>query len=188
MPAIRELSDPSYKNWIKAGLALKYAKDILTDFLRKSIDKFKNETLQENFEKQCTSCTLCNVIPCPTNSFCCLNKGSCTKHNTSNVCKMYNPCPSGVCDKVYTAIKLKYALGGKDPNWKQSNPQQWCSNVWEIAKCFMPVGYEGKHDTQDYDFSGVISLIINSKFIQDDLSQPFHLPFFQKVSLCVYSI
>ena len=177
-----DLNDPLCKNWVKACLSLKYGRDLLSDFLHKSIEKFKFETLRGNPVKSCDKCSKLNVIPCPTNSFCSFdNKGNCEKHDPSDVSKTHRPCPNGVCDKLFQAIKDQNALGGKGPSWNQSDPQEWCSNVWEIAKCFMPVGYEDKHDISDYDFSGIMSLIINSKFIQNDLHTPYNRHFFQEV-------
>ena len=180
----RDLNDHMYQNWIKAVLALKYGRDILSQFLMNSIEKFISETLRENRVKLCSNCSQCNIIPCGTNSFCYYdNKSNCKKHNASAIITTHRPCPDGVCDKLYLAVKQQYASGGKGPNWNQTDPTRWCLNFSEIAKCFMPVGYADKHDISDYDFSGIMSLIINAKFIQTDLHEPYNLLFFQKVSL-----
>ncbi|XP_060583723.1 uncharacterized protein LOC132739908 [Ruditapes philippinarum] len=53
------------------------------------------------------------------------------------------------------------------PSYKNSDATQWCSNFWEIAKCFMPPdGYKEKASATETDFNGIISVILNHKDFQ----------------------
>ena len=156
----------------------KLLNDPLYQEIRKSIEQFRLDTLSANSVKVCHSCTLLNILPCPTNGFC-YGRKHCTKHDTTDATKIHRPCSDGVCDKLYIAIKQQYA-SAKGPSWSQSDPTLWCSNVWEIAKCFMPVGYLNRHDIDEYDFSGTMSLIMNNKFIHNYLSKPYDL---KKISI-----
>ena len=181
----KQLNDPLYQNWIKAGLALKLGKDIISDFLGKSIEQLTLDALGGKTIKFCHSCTLLNILPCPTNGYCHITSNkNCKKHDINDVIKTHRPCPSGVCHRIFNSIKEQFA-SAKGPLWSQSDPTLWCSNVWEIAKLFMPVGYQDKHDIEEYDFSGLMNIIINCKFIQKQLSRPFDVKFYQKVRLII---
>ena len=172
-------SDPLFQNWIKAALLLKFGKDAISEFLETVLDKFRLITVGGNCAHVCHSCTIFNVIPCQTKKFC--NGGKkCKKHDTNDVKKTYRPCPNNVCDKLYLEIKKQFA-SFEGPSWSQSDATLWCSNVWEIAKCFMSGEYQDKHNIEEYDFGGIISLIINCKFIQSQLSKPYVRQDFRKV-------
>ena len=178
-----QLNDPLYKNWIKAGFGLRYGKEILHSFLFNSLSNFRSVTLSGNSAQHCNKCTLLNIIPCPTNGICSRdNKGRCKQHNDLDISKTFNPCPSNVCDKLQQAIAQEH-IPGKGPRWIGSDPQQWCSNVWEIAKCFMPAGNESKHDYSEFDFSGIITMLMNAEFIQRDLPQTYDAKTYQKVNI-----
>ena len=178
-----QLNNHSYKNWIKAGLGLKYGKEIFHTFLFNSLTNFRSVNLSFDSTQNCNQCTLLNVLPCPTNGICSRdNKGRCRQHNTLDKAKTSTQCTSNVCDKLQQAIAQEH-IPGKGPRWIGSDPQQWCSNVWEIAKCFMPAGNETKHDYSEFDFSGIITMIMNAKFIQHDLPAPYNAKTYQKVCL-----
>ena len=183
----KPMHDKLYQNWIKAGLALKFGKDAISNFLGTAIEQFRLNALPGASVQYCDSCTLLNVVPCQTNGFCSSDKsGICTKHDLSNPSKTHRPCPNGVCDKLFIAIKAQFT-SAKGPSWSQSDPTLWCSKVWEIAKCFMPSGYQDKHDVEEYDFSGIMSLIINCKFIQSNLFKQYDFQVFQKVMCDCFS-
>ena len=186
MASQSQLNDPLYKNWIKAGLGLKYGKEILHTFLFTSLTKFRTVKLSGNSIQNCNQCTLLNVLPCPTNGICSRdNKGRCKQHNNFDTTKTFTPCPSNVCDKLQEAISQEH-IPGKGPRWTGSDPQCWCSNVWEIAKCFMPAGNETKHDYSEFDFSGIITMLMNAKFIQQDLPQTYDAKTYQQVNNAFY--
>ena len=174
-----EFDDPLYKNWIKAGLSLKYGKEFLHAFLLNSITTFRTTALSANSIQNCNQCTLLNVLPCPTNSICSRDRGGkCRNHCLKDISRA---CPNNVCDKLQQSIAKKH-IQGKGPHWKGSDTQNWCSNVWEIAKCFMPAGNETKHDYSEFDFSGIITMIMNAQFIQEDLPVTYDAKNFQNVS------
>ena len=176
-----ELNDPLYKNWIKVGLGLKYANDMLHTFISNSIAQFRCVVLSGNSTTTCNQCTLLNILPCcATNFFCSFNADGCKLHNNLDNSKTFRPCPNNVCDKLQQAIAHEH-ISRRGPNWTGSDPKQWCSNVWEIAKCFMPYGNENKHDYSEFDFSGIISMIMNAKFIQGDLPVTYDAEAYKKV-------
>ena len=182
MAYLCKLDDPAYTNWIKAGLGLIYGRDILRSFLLSSFTKFRNNILIGNSTQNCNQCTLLNVLPCPTNGICSHDKrGNCRAHTSLDPSATTKPCPDNVCNALLQAILTEH-IQGRGPRWTGSDTRQWCSNVWEIAKCFMPPGNENKHDYSEFDFSGIMTMVMNSKFIQRDIAGTYDAKTFQRVS------
>ena len=181
MASQSQLNNPLYINYVKAGMGLLYGKEIPQTFLFNSLINFRTVSLSGNSTQNCNQCTLLNVLPCPTNTICSRdNRGNCKQHNNFDSSKTYKPCPSNVCDKLQKAISQEH-IPGKGPRWTGSDPQLWCSNVWEIAKCFMPAGNETKHAYEEFDFIAIITMLMNAKFIQRDLPQTYDAKIYQQV-------
>ena len=47
----------------------------------------------------------------------------------------------------------------------------------------MPPGNESKHDYSEFDFSGIMTMIMNAKFIQREIAGPYDAKTFQSVSI-----
>ncbi|KAH3747694.1 hypothetical protein DPMN_182123 [Dreissena polymorpha] len=64
----------------------------------------------------------------------------------------------------------------KGPSWNNTDTTQWCTESWELAKCYMPsTGYRDKPNANSTDFNGIIGAIYNCIWMQcyftDDLSK-----------------
>ncbi|XP_052806296.1 uncharacterized protein LOC128235525 [Mya arenaria] len=118
-----------------------------------------------------TTCSLClteHVLPCPTRGLC-SHPRNCKYHNTPF--KIHRPCPSQICDDFRDKIRAVHRYSG--PSWKNTKADQWCTNHWQIAKCFMPP--DGYHDVTSYDetdFNGIISVMINCTEFERHMSFP----------------
>ncbi|KAH3775829.1 hypothetical protein DPMN_177236 [Dreissena polymorpha] len=79
------------------------------------------------------------------------------------------PCPNSICDDIRDEIIKKHRY--KRPSWKNTSAEQWTSNHWELAKCFMPPdGYAGVSNIQGTDFNGVISVMMNCSHFDGTMS------------------
>ncbi|XP_060554446.1 uncharacterized protein LOC132715461 [Ruditapes philippinarum] len=167
-----KLLEKKYNNWVKAQLAVLFAKDGLEPFVCNEIQQFQQKCLDDicysNGLFSGTSCSNCcteNVIKCPTNKICNVGRGRCSYHR--NAATRFNPagCPNKICHNFTTEIQKAHRYFG--PSYKNTDATQWCSNSWEIAKCFMPPdGYKDKASAAETDFNGIISVILNYKHFQ----------------------
>ncbi|KAH3735156.1 hypothetical protein DPMN_041617 [Dreissena polymorpha] len=64
----------------------------------------------------------------------------------------------------------------KGLSWSNTDLTKWCTNSWELAKCYTPsTGYKEKPTADITDFNGIINALYNctwmKKYFTDDLSQ-----------------
>lgn len=124
--------------------------EILNAILTK--DQIKNRRF-------CNSCCLQNVLICPTRGVCGV-PGSCPFH----LSEKYRYCPNNVCDLFRDNIRKKHV--NKCPSWKNTSPDKWCKDPWEMVKCFMPPdGYANANTFEDTDFHGILNVMLNHRDI-----------------------
>ncbi|XP_060604579.1 uncharacterized protein LOC132757337 [Ruditapes philippinarum] len=167
-----KLSEKKYNNWVKAQLAVLFAKDGLEPFVCHEVQEFRLKCLDGICYNNglisgtlCSNCSTENVIKCPTNKICNVGHGKCSYHR--NAARKYNPagCPKKICHNFTNEIQNAHRYSG--PSYKNTDATQWCSNFWEVAKCFMPPdGYKDKASATETDFNGIVSVILNYKDFQ----------------------
>ena len=181
-------------NWIKIQLALLCTKAEIEPVVFDEIERFRNKCLQDIAKSQdlpfgitCSSCLTENLVICPTNGICNIRRGKCSYHRDN--ARKFRPdgCPNNVCHILMNEIKDAHRHSG--PSYKNTNATEWCSNPWEIAKCYMPPdGYKDVKNADKTDFSGLISILINFKGfdakISDDLSKRNNI--FDKVNIILF--
>ncbi|XP_052217675.1 uncharacterized protein LOC127835339 isoform X2 [Dreissena polymorpha] len=64
----------------------------------------------------------------------------------------------------------------KGPTWINTDASKWCSEPWQISKCFMSKdGYQDVNQAEGTDFNGIVNVIYNCEYFQtyfkDDLTQ-----------------
>ncbi|XP_052805216.1 uncharacterized protein LOC128234762 isoform X1 [Mya arenaria] len=169
------LKEKDNQNWLKGSLALRITKAGL-----RGLVEGESHRVQQNIHSSVlharhlaagTSCSLClteHVLPCPTRGLC-SHPRNCKYHNTPF--KIHRLCPSQICDDFRDGICAVHRYSG--PSWKNTKANQWCTNHWQVAKCFMPP--DGYHDVTSYDetdFNGIISVMINCTEFQRHMSFP----------------
>ncbi|XP_053382126.1 uncharacterized protein LOC128549485 [Mercenaria mercenaria] len=177
-----KLSGAKFKNWIKAGLGVLFTKEGIEPFVHDEIEQFQQKCLSDicnnNGLATGTTCSCCcteNVVVCPTNRICNARRGLCNFHRNSATQYLPSGCPNRICHNFKSEIQHAHRYHG--PSYKNTDATKWCSNPWEVAKCFMPPdGYTDATNAADTDFNGIISVIMNYKAFQtkihDDLSKP----------------
>lgn len=171
-----EVCKPQFSNWVKAGLALKLGKAAIQPLVLHGVTEFRDAVLDISPLKYCNQCTYTNVTPCRTKGFCYGPRNNCTTHDASDPSKISTPCPNGVCGKLCEAIRNSHFI---KPIWANSDARKWCDNPFEIAKCYMSVGYADTLTLDDTDFTGVLDVVINAKFMKNVLFDPESLVFKQ---------
>jgi hypothetical protein len=162
-----KLLEKKYNNWVKAQLAVLFTKDGLEPFVCNEIQQFQQECLDDICYNNgifsgtiCSGCSTENVVKCPTKGICIVGKGQCSFHRNSNY--ILAGCPNRICHNFKSGIQKAHRYSG--PSYKNTDATQWCSNSWEVAKCFMPTdGYKDKASAAETDFNGIISVILNYK-------------------------
>ncbi|XP_060597173.1 uncharacterized protein LOC132751080 [Ruditapes philippinarum] len=173
-----KLLEKKYNNWVKAQLAVLFTKEGVEPFVCNEIQHFQLKCLHDicylNGLPSGTCCSGCyteNLVKCPTARLCNVGRGkSCSYHR--NVTTQYNSsgCPNKICHKFKTEIQNAHRYNG--PSYKNTDATKWCSNSWEVAKCFMPPdGYKDKASATETDFNGIISVILNHKDFQGKVQE-----------------
>ncbi|XP_052791038.1 uncharacterized protein LOC128225064 [Mya arenaria] len=159
------LEEKDNQNWLKSSLALRITKSglrgLAEDGSSRTQQNIHSSIQQANKLSPGTKCSQClteNLFLCPTRGLC-SNPRNCKFHNTPN--KMQRPCPSQICGDFRNEIVSVHRFG--NPSWKNTRSELWCTNHWEVAKCFMGEGYQDVNYFDDTDFNGVISLMLNCK-------------------------
>ncbi|WAR15828.1 hypothetical protein MAR_030422, partial [Mya arenaria] len=104
----------------------------------------------------CTMCMTANLFRCPTRGLC-SHKQNCKFHNTET--KQYRPCPNRICEDFRDKICELHRYGR--PSWKNTRAELWCTNHFEVAKCFMAEGYEDVTSFKNLDLNGTLDLVVN---------------------------
>ncbi|XP_053387185.1 uncharacterized protein LOC128550984 [Mercenaria mercenaria] len=174
-----KLSESKFKNWIKAGLSVLFTKEGIEPFVNHEIQQFQQKCLSDICNNNglpvgttCSSCCTENVVACPTNRKCNEGRGKCNFHRHSAIKFQPSGCPNKICDNFKKEIQNAHRFCG--PSFINTTATQWCSNPWEVAKCFMsPDGYKDVTSAAETNFHGISSVIINNKAfeskIHDDL-------------------
>ncbi|XP_045205179.2 uncharacterized protein LOC123557644 isoform X2 [Mercenaria mercenaria] len=176
-----KLSESKFKNWIKAGLGVLFTKEGIEPFVYDEIEQFQKKCLSDICNNNglaasttCSSCCTENVVVCPTDRICNVGRGKCSFHRNTATLYRLSGCPKNICHHFKNEIQNAHRFYG--PSYKNTDATQWCSNPWEVAKCFMPPeGYKDVMAAAETDFNGINSVIINYKSFQskvhDDLSR-----------------
>ncbi|XP_060586619.1 uncharacterized protein LOC132742279 [Ruditapes philippinarum] len=167
-----KLLEKKYNNWVKAQLAVLFNEEGIEPFVCNEIQIFQQKCLDDICYNNgllsgalCSSCFTENIVKCPTNRICNVGRGQCSYHR--NATTQYNPsgCPNNICDNFKAKIQSAHRFYG--PSFKNTDATNWCSNPWEVAKCFLPQdGYKDVVSAKETDFNGIISVVINYKDFQ----------------------
>jgi hypothetical protein len=185
------LSNSKFFNWIKAALAVFYTKEEIEPVVIDEVKDFQQNCLHTITSSNslpagstCSKCCTENLIVCPTNRICNVNRGKCYYHKKGATQYRPSGCLNKICHNLKTEIEKAHRYHG--PSYKNTDATKWCSNAWEIAKCYLPPdGYKDVSNAADTDFNGIISVIINHKAfeakIKADLSKKKNI--FDKVTV-----
>ena len=168
------IKDHDYHNWVKGGLALKFSKDGIENFVETKIKTFHQTVIGPH----CNICSTENIVLCKVNNnFCKFSKNNCLVHDVNNPSKKSRPCPTAVCNVVRDEILKKHRFRG--PSWKNTDSSRWCREPWQIATCYMSAGYQAATSASGTDFPGLLSVVINNTIfdteVTDDLSNKQNL-------------
>ncbi|XP_060580856.1 uncharacterized protein CXorf38 homolog [Ruditapes philippinarum] len=163
-----EIEKKKYRNWVKGGLAYKYLKQGLDGF---SDDVVKQEQSRILGSINCTPGTICNqciierlrpIHACRTisagNYECPWGQRKCNcLHLKKKKCRLK------VCDFIMEEILQSHESTPPTPNWTNTDIQKWCTEPWEVAKCFINApGYSDKTKAAEIDISGLLHVFINN--------------------------
>jgi hypothetical protein len=170
------LAKKPFTNWLKGALAVLFAREGLTEFVQNEISDFQRDLLQSIFIQNaipsgttCSSCSTANVLKCPTQEFC-GRKRPCKLHDPAVQNKTPNQkCPKNICHHMKDAILNHHRFHG--PTWEITDATKWCSDPFEIAKCYLPPkGYCNKTSLVEIDFNGTLGIIISNTRFQNKLA------------------
>ncbi|XP_053390241.1 uncharacterized protein LOC128553147 [Mercenaria mercenaria] len=163
-----QLKDKKYRNWVKAGLGLKYVKEGLEPFCDHLVNQQHTAILDKVKRKHnlstvtCGRCDVRTLQPdhiqtktrqCPLGQMYC----NCL-HSRGKI-----SCAKKVCGAIYDEIIQLHASTPPAPYWKNTDAQQWCTEPWSVAKCFINApGYEHKIRAVEFDCAGLLHVLLNN--------------------------
>ncbi|XP_053390789.1 uncharacterized protein LOC128553639 [Mercenaria mercenaria] len=163
-----KLSEKKFHNWIKSGLAILYTRDGLQPFVIDEISAFQRD-IYDNILAQLNIATDSECSACTTDALVCDKKiyDRCKRKRCGS---FHRECPEGgLCDQFKEIIKIAHRYNG--PSWVNTDAQLWCSDPWQVAKCYMPrEGYITQMTAEETDFNGIVSVILNHKNFSRRLS------------------
>ncbi|XP_060596595.1 uncharacterized protein LOC132750602 [Ruditapes philippinarum] len=168
MATCRMESKPSKKNfhnWLKSNLALMYTRNGLKRFVSDEINSFQRDTyisilkqLDLELDTMCSDCSTNAIV----------SDKECEKCKRKSCQHTYCP-KKGLCNSFL--FEIRKAHKHKAPSWNNTDARQWCSDPWQLAKCYMPEhGYSTKRTIEETDLNGVLSVILNNKIFARKLS------------------
>ncbi|XP_053382065.1 uncharacterized protein LOC128549444 [Mercenaria mercenaria] len=163
-----QLENKKYRNWVRAGLGIKYVKDGLEPFcdhlvIQQHVDILDKVKQKHNLST--VACGLCDVRTLQPDHVQTKNK-QCPLGQTH--CNCLHPrgktsCPNNVCGAIYDEIIRRHASTPPAPCWRNTDAHQWCTEPWAVAKCFINApGYEHKTKATEFDCSGLLHLLIDN--------------------------
>lgn len=182
-----------FYNHVKLGVALNITGDGLKNLITETSEEFHNALFENiSISSRCTSCNTANLLDCPTVSIC---KRPCNIHNIPD--RKPRLCRQNVCNVLRDRIRDNhryYRANVYEPSWRYTDSTLWSTDAFEIIKCFLPFnGYDDAKSVGDLDFQGIVSVIINNKYFQKQLSEDVSKPdnvfskvFSDKFSLYLY--
>ena len=133
----QRLQDHGYKAWIKVGLCLNLAKEVLNDFADDKSRQFHQAVLNKLTNK-----SICNHAT--------VNRGRVS-------CCSCNNCQAFV-DEIDQQNQKSFPF--QKHNWTNSDMALWPTNPWEMAKVFMNAGQKAtQRSPVDTDLSGILNFI-----------------------------
>ncbi|XP_053381339.1 uncharacterized protein LOC128549108 [Mercenaria mercenaria] len=167
-----ELANVKYRNWVKAGLGIKYVKEGLEPFCdhlatQQHIDILNKVKMSHSLSAvACGHCDVRTLQPnhvrtrtkqCPLDQIKC----NCQRPGWKKLC------PNNVCGAIYDEIIQLHASTPPAPYWKNTDARQWCTEPWSVAKCFINApGYDKKTKAYEFDCPGLLHVLINNKGFQ----------------------
>ncbi|KAH3753119.1 hypothetical protein DPMN_187749 [Dreissena polymorpha] len=143
------------QNWLNCMIATYTTRDVIAQLAKLGFKAFYTDIRQDMLAKhgilQTTTCSSC-IDP-------------------SKQCRLC----SEIGHRIWNYHRFK-RTHLKGPSWSNTDMTKWCSDSWELAKCYMPpTGYKNKPSADKTDFNGLIGALINCTWMQnyftDDLSQ-----------------
>jgi hypothetical protein len=171
-----EIEKRKYRNWVRGGLAYKYLKQGLEGFADDVVKQDHKRILSAiNYTPGiiCTRCIIGNLKPTHpyiTNS---AGKNECYwgQHKCNCLHTKKKNCRLHICDHIMEELFRSHGSTPPTVNWANTDIQKWCTEPWEVAKCFINApGYSDKTKAADIDISGLLLVFINNTNLHSHLA------------------
>ncbi|XP_060590261.1 uncharacterized protein LOC132745371 [Ruditapes philippinarum] len=176
-----QLENDKYRQWVKAGLGLRYLKEGLTPFCNDIAYQQHKDILQNirSTKKSLPSTVTCGSCRVETlkpdhkpdlgnarNKVCPFGQVKCS----CCFLKVKIACPNNICGAIYDYIVQQHASSPPSPYWKNTDAQQWTIDPWSICKCFINApGYEDRQSASATDSTGLLHVLINNQYFHSHI-------------------
>ncbi|XP_060573591.1 uncharacterized protein LOC132731427 [Ruditapes philippinarum] len=168
------LKNNKYRQWVKAGLGLRYLQEGLAPFCddigKQQHNDIINKIQQTKTPQPNVPCGACQITTLQPDHVP-VSKGICPLlQKNCNCCfpKKTKRCPNNICGAIYDSIIQYHASTPPAPFWRNSDSQQWSTDPWSVCKCFINVpGCKDKTSAVDTELIGLLNVIINNKYFHN---------------------
>ncbi|XP_060604239.1 uncharacterized protein LOC132757075 [Ruditapes philippinarum] len=171
-----EIEKRKYRNWVRGGLAYKY--------LKQGLEGFADDVVKQNHKRIlksinyipgtiCSRCSIGSIRPLHTSRTDSVGKITCRwgQHRCNCLHTKKEKCRLHICDYIMEEILKTHGSTPPTPNWANTDIQKWCTEPWEVAKCFInSPGYSDKTKAADIDISGILHVFINNTNLHSHLA------------------
>jgi len=186
LSTLGEHGNMNRRNWDRAIEAIDIARTGLETFTLDVVETFRlhilNTIIREHGLQPGTTCSQCNthnVLPCGQRKEICSTDAVCRFHSTQAT--KYKQCQQNVCHRMYEKIRNHHI--SNRPSLGHTDATKWCTDGWEIAKCYFKFGNNQTGDsdtTSATEMTGLLKLIKNCKFFGSSFGTNWQV-FLQKV-------
>ncbi|WAQ94529.1 CX038-like protein, partial [Mya arenaria] len=141
MSKLIDTNKPESRNWLKQWRAVCVTREALLPIVSEEAAQLHGDILIKAKVPACTTCSF------------------------KDVQKRTARCPYHVVlrDELVKEHAYGHTKGIGALTLKNTKTENWAHSPWEIAKVFMPSGYEDKTTIEETDFNGIAAFIINCK-------------------------
>ena len=132
---------PLNRNWCRSWQCVCITQEVFVDLTTDGFERLQREIIDDintikgyTQRTLCTSCKTPNLKPCWTNNRCKGPRRLCESHASPDLA--YTLCKTnGFCGEFVLKLECNHRFNS--PVWKNTDATKWCTEAWEIAKCFM---------------------------------------------------
>lgn len=152
---------PGFQIWLHEKVIEQELRNFVLNMVSNEVQNMCNliwAPIKKKFASQCTSCETQDLLHCPTNTFCKrIVRGVCPKHGNVKLWRP-KPCPQHLCDNFKEKVDGMHKF---IPCWENTDAKCWATSDFEVAKCFLPIGYDKKKSLDEVDLVGLLHICIN---------------------------
>ncbi|XP_052285060.1 uncharacterized protein LOC127881338 isoform X2 [Dreissena polymorpha] len=152
------------QNWLKCWIATFKIRDVIAQLAKDGFEAFYDHIRRDMSAKHGIN----EADTCSRHAVGMQYSSKCSDQSKCRLC-------FGICQYIWDNHRFKKG-NLKGPSWSNTDYTKWCTDAWQLAKCYMAAtGYKDVLSAYTTDFNGIVGALYNCTWMQnyftDDLSQ-----------------